>query len=206
VYSSSPGGREAVELALGLLALAALTLTYHEPGAPRSVWLVLLALVALVRFLRTAARKLFNACRWIALVSLLVISYHSWFSRFDGGYFRNWSPSTMVELYGRGVAACGANGGAGGTGTRIQDARSQSCPALSGGQRGKRRAKLSVARSNRRPSCRTQGPGPDRAGAAHLELAHHSSMNGPVARDQQIRLWLLSPPSTWFWLLSECCC
>ena len=35
----------------GLLALLTLGLTYHEPGAPRLVWLCLLAAVALLRFL-----------------------------------------------------------------------------------------------------------------------------------------------------------
>ena len=59
----------------GVLALVTLGLTYHEPGAPRLVWINLLAAVALLRFLPESwFKKLVKVWRWVALVVLLVMS------------------------------------------------------------------------------------------------------------------------------------
>ncbi len=59
----------------GLLALAAVALTYHEPGAPRLVWLNLLAASALVRVLPEGlARRLAGLWRLASIVFLLAVS------------------------------------------------------------------------------------------------------------------------------------
>ncbi|MGF1615736.1 MAG: hypothetical protein ACFCVA_18020 [Gammaproteobacteria bacterium] len=59
----------------GVLALATLALIYHEPAAPRQIWLHILAAVALLRVLpRGRLRQLVNGYRWLALAGLAVIA------------------------------------------------------------------------------------------------------------------------------------
>ena len=59
----------------GLLALFAVGLTYHEPGAPQLVWLNLLAAVALLRFLPDGwAKKVVNLWRMASIIFLLVLA------------------------------------------------------------------------------------------------------------------------------------
>jgi hypothetical protein len=58
----------------GVLALVALSLTYHEPNAPRLVWVFLLAAIALLRFLpENRFKKLVRIWKGAALVVLFVI-------------------------------------------------------------------------------------------------------------------------------------
>ena len=60
---------------LGLLALITLGLIYHEPGAPRLVWLNILAASALLKVLPQGwARRLASLWRILAVVVLLVLS------------------------------------------------------------------------------------------------------------------------------------
>lgn len=58
----------------GMLALAGMVLTIHEPGAPRFIWLAALLLTALGRVM-PAGRLLtsVNRLRWVVLVLILVI-------------------------------------------------------------------------------------------------------------------------------------
>ena len=59
----------------GLLALGAVGLTYHEPGAPRLVWLNLLAALALLRFIPDGwAKKVVNLWRVASIIFLLIIA------------------------------------------------------------------------------------------------------------------------------------
>lgn len=59
----------------GLLALATVALTYHEPGAPRIVWLNLLAASALLRFLPKGwIRRAIGLWRLASIVTLLALS------------------------------------------------------------------------------------------------------------------------------------
>ncbi|MDH3975576.1 MAG: hypothetical protein OEV42_14960, partial [Deltaproteobacteria bacterium] len=59
----------------GLIALAALLLFYHEPGAPRWIWLHILAAVALLRVLpQGKAVTVMAVYRWLALLLLILIS------------------------------------------------------------------------------------------------------------------------------------
>lgn len=60
---------------LGALCLVALVLCWHEPGAPRQVWLHVLAAVALVRVLPTGRlRSLVALYRNVALLALVVLA------------------------------------------------------------------------------------------------------------------------------------
>ncbi|WAC07242.1 MAG: hypothetical protein OS130_13575 [Thermodesulfobacteriota bacterium] len=59
----------------GILALFAVGLTYHEPGAPHLVWLNLLAALALLRFLPEGwAKKVVNLWRIGSIIFLLIFS------------------------------------------------------------------------------------------------------------------------------------
>jgi hypothetical protein len=55
----------------GLVALAALALSYHEPGAPRSAWIVALAAVALARLVTTG--RIGTALQLVRRAALLVL-------------------------------------------------------------------------------------------------------------------------------------
>ncbi len=58
----------------GILALATLVLTYHEPGAPRIAWLSLIAATALLRFLPEGRlKRCVNAWRIAAVAVLIMI-------------------------------------------------------------------------------------------------------------------------------------
>jgi len=59
----------------GLLALVTLALTYHEPDSPRIVWLHLLAASALLRFLPDGwVKRMVGVWRLASIVTLLVIA------------------------------------------------------------------------------------------------------------------------------------
>ena len=59
----------------GILALFAVGFTYHEPGAPQLVWLNLLAALALLRFLPEGwAKKVVNLWRIGSIIFLLIFS------------------------------------------------------------------------------------------------------------------------------------
>jgi hypothetical protein len=59
----------------GVMALLTLGIGYHEPSAPRLVWVFLLAAIALLRFLPEHwFKKLVFIWKWAALVVLLIIS------------------------------------------------------------------------------------------------------------------------------------
>jgi hypothetical protein len=56
------------------LAFLALALSFHEPGAPRYVWLFLLLPLALLRVVPAGwARRLVNAWKWLTIAALVLI-------------------------------------------------------------------------------------------------------------------------------------
>ncbi|HEY5707455.1 MAG TPA: hypothetical protein VIS96_17995 [Terrimicrobiaceae bacterium] len=61
-------------LGAALLAFVAFGLSYHEPGAPRYAWLILLMPVALLRVVPAGwGRRLINAWKWLAIAALVLI-------------------------------------------------------------------------------------------------------------------------------------
>ena len=57
-----------------VLAFIAFGLSYHEPGAPRFLWLILLVPLALLRVVPPGwGRRLVGAVKWIALIALLLV-------------------------------------------------------------------------------------------------------------------------------------
>ena len=180
----------------GLLALLALGLTYHEPGAPRLVWLSLLAAVALLRFLPAGwARRWVGAFRLVALVSLLVIAIPFMVQQIRWGIY------PQLEL------VRGARGMVWDTGVESlpePPMEAQAPPAPSARKRTSPAPSLSLSESYREKvdpakekTALTQDPkaliqtGPGLP--TWTWRAVTMKWNGPVARNQEIRLWLLSP-------------
>jgi len=80
-------------LRLGALALVTLGLIYHEPGAPRQVWLHLLAAVALLRVLPDGRLRCWmNLYRWSALVVLLILAIPFMVQQVRGGIYPQLEP------------------------------------------------------------------------------------------------------------------
>ena len=175
----------------GLLALAAVALTYHEPGAPRLVWLPLLAATALLRLLPDGwAKKWVGVLRLLNIVVLIVIAIPFMIREIRCGIY------PQLEM---GMAVSGA-------GADFEQTPYQAAPGaalkssppiapapmrkMSGA--GKHRASYvkEKAALMQNPDALVQtGPG--------LPTWRWRSVvmkwNGPVARSQQIRLRLLSP-------------
>ncbi len=60
---------------LGILALVTLVLIYHEAGAPRTVWLYLLAAAALLRFIHDGwIKKIIELWRLAAIIVLVILT------------------------------------------------------------------------------------------------------------------------------------
>ncbi|MGA9578985.1 MAG: hypothetical protein WBV90_15340 [Terrimicrobiaceae bacterium] len=56
------------------LAFLALALSFHEPGAPRYVWLILLIPLALLRVVPAGwGRRLINVCKWLTVAGLVLV-------------------------------------------------------------------------------------------------------------------------------------
>jgi hypothetical protein len=183
----------------GLLALAALALTYHEPGAPRIVWVSLLAAVALLRFIPAGwARRWVGVFRLAALVSLLVISIPFMVQQVRWGIYPQLeSPRAVTGIVAGLVGLESAP-------QTLDEKPEAPAPAPTA-------RKLKAAAPFRAPSegaaetadllrektALTQDPkaliqtGPGLPTWTWRSIA--IKWNGPVARNQEIRLWLLSP-------------
>jgi len=181
----------------GLLALATVALTYHEPGAPRIVWLGLLAAVALLRFLPAVgwARKWTSAFRTVSLVALLVISIPFMVEQIRWGIYPQLEFTQPVS---------GMLGEVG-----------QELPPTPPPERQDVPSAAAPKRMAPAPSRLKSEGGMDKldymSGKTALTQDPHALIqtgpglptwtwrsitmkwNGPVARNQQISLWLLSP-------------
>lgn len=88
---------------LGLLALVTLALIWHEPGAPRAVWLHLLGAIALLRVLPAGAfRRVVGTYRNLAIVALAVFALPFMVDQIRGGLY--------PQLEGRGLIAAASAG------------------------------------------------------------------------------------------------
>jgi hypothetical protein len=182
----------------GLLALATLGLTYHEPGAPRLVWLSLLAAVALLRFLPAGwPRHWVGAFRLIALVSLLVIAIPFMVEQVRWGIYPQLEPV-------RGARGMVWDAGVEPVPPPSPSEEQQEPPAPSARKRKAPSPSLSLSEAYREkvdpakektvlsqdPKALIQtGPGLPNWTWRAVTM----KWNGPVARNQEIRLWLLSP-------------
>ncbi len=180
----------------GFLALLTLGLTYHEPGAPRLVWLGLLAAVALLRILPEGwARRWVVAIRLVALVLLLVIAIPFMVQQIRWGIYPQLEPLR---------GARGMVWDAGVEPVPQPPLEQQEPPAPSSRKRKAPASSLTLSESYRdqvdpakEKAALTQDPkaliqtGPGLP--SWTWRAVNMKWNGPVARNQEIRLWLLCP-------------
>jgi hypothetical protein len=178
--------------ATGLLALATLVLTFHEPGAPRQVWLHLLAVAALLKYLpdgwfKTIV-KLWGAAAVVALVAIALpfvvqqvrtAIYPQLAQSGEGTHYRQSDMGIGRGLESR-MTAAPEPSSAGKrllkTAEKVQFSEQQPTP---------RQARLVSD-----PDALIQtGPGLPAWQWRSVQLR----WNGPVDRTQQIRLWLVSP-------------
>ena len=178
--------------ATGWLALATLVLIFHEPGAPRYVWLHLLAVAALLKYLPDGwfkmVVKLWGAG---AVVALIAVSLPFMVQQVRSAIY------PQLNRGGEGIHYPPAT-----TKTDVA-VESQMADAPESASVGKRvrQAKEKIQLSQPQPTARkTQlasdpdaliqtGPGLPQWQWRSVQLR----WNGPVDRTQQIRLWLVSP-------------
>ena len=180
----------------GILALVAVGLAYHEPGAPRLVWLHLLVAAALLRFLpRGWFRRAVNFWRLGSLVALLVIAIPFMVNQVRWGLY------PQLEPYVSATRAAG-EGYKGYVGRTFKDAEmpaAQSGKKTADGVGSYMKSKL-VRVTPGYPQKQTlmiQDPNAlIQTGPGLPDWRWHSfnmKWNGPVERSQKVRLWLLSP-------------
>lgn len=176
--------------AAGAVALLALALTWHAPGAPQQVWLHLIGALALLRVVPAGRlRWLVAGYRNLALLVLILVAIPFLVGQArtalypqltEGGH-----PAPLEEAAAPAVAAARsiAGGGSAKTDEAVLSAQGPALPSLGG---------VNTALDYRRidPSAAVQtGPGLPRWRWRQLTLG----WNGPVAQDQSVSLTLLSP-------------
>ena len=182
----------------GLLALVTLGLTYHEPGAPRLIWLGLLATVALLRYLPAGwGRRWVSALRLVALVYLLVLAIPFMVQQVRWGIY----PQLEVLREARGMVW---DADVTSLPEPPREEEEPPTPAPAARKRTSPAPSISISESSRdqadavkRKAALAQDPkaliqtGPGLPAWTWRTIT--MKWNGPVARNQEIRLWLLSP-------------
>ena len=181
----------------GVMALAGMALTFHEPDAPLYVWLNVLAAIALLRVLPPGRlHTLVNAYRRLALLALLVIGALFAIQQVRGALYPQLEPLAFeAPLFAPGALRANAP-----QFQAFDDVQNYSRSRLPASQepssKGERPQKLQ--QQQYAPDIKVQtGPGlPDwRWQSATLRWS------GPVAADERLRLWLLPPWGTRLLLL-----
>ena len=176
----------------GLLALLTLVLTFHEPGSPRHVWLHLLAVAALLKYLPNGwFRKLVKLWGAGAVVTLIVIALPFMVQQVRTAIYPQLVPTGNGDYQGPAVP---------GAGMRVETQMTDTHELVSAFKRAGKTAHKSQLSEQRQTSHRTRflsdpdaliqtGPGLPAWQWQSVQL----HWNGPVDRAQQIRLWLISP-------------
>jgi hypothetical protein len=176
----------------GLLALVTLVLTFHEPGAPRHVWLHLLAVAALLKYLPGGwFKRLVTLWGAVAVIVLIVIALPFMVQQVRTAIYPQLARDGNGIYHPSAVPAAGT----------VMETRTASAPepasvgkpVLDAKDRIQRPAQKSLSRRTRflsDPDALIQtGPGLPAWQWRSVRL----HWNGPVDRTQQIRLWLISP-------------
>ena len=180
----------------GLLALVTVALTYHEPGSPRIVWLHLLAASALLRFLPDGrVKKVVGFWRLASIVTLLAIAIPFMVQQIRCGVY------PQLESHGTGRwlttqrSIDSTMKAEGVMESRVAPKKRKAALtkrpyALSGAVQEKLDYRQKQAVFIQDPNALIQtGPGLPNWKWRSFAM----KWNGPVNRDQRVRLWLLSP-------------
>ncbi|NNL42651.1 MAG: hypothetical protein HKO79_09165 [Desulfobacterales bacterium] len=180
----------------GLLALVTLAITYHEPGSPRIVWLNLLAASALLKFLPDGwIKRMAGVWRVASIVTLLVIAIPFMVQQV------RWGVYPQLETHGTGRWFS-----SGRSLDATLEAEKVMAPRPAPKKRKASKAKMPLESSGvmqqkldyrKEQAVFVQDPnaliqtGPGLPNWKWRSFA--MKWNGPVIKDQQVRLWLLSP-------------
>ncbi|MFO1371641.1 MAG: hypothetical protein U1F42_04365 [Candidatus Competibacteraceae bacterium] len=176
----------------GILALAALVLTYHEPGAPRFIWLNALAAIALTRLLPSGwSRRVVNSYRWLSLLSLLALVLVFTLQQVRGALYPQLAPLTITPT----LPIAHLGGAMSERPASLPPSAPDSKPrqALDNQDELSASYKKNSVKKLYTPDIRVQtGPGLPTWEWRQSIL----TWNGPVAADQRLTLWLLPPWAT----------
>ena len=188
----------------GLLALVTVGLCYHEPGAPRGVWLSLLAAMALLRVLPEHwFKKIIGLWRLISIVVLLVIAIPFLVNQVRVGFYpqldRDWG-------YGLGLFYETATVGTTAQAPIMDLEEDGAIPVDSAPAKRKSISRKKESSLQQRVGDKTYAPqnqaliqDPNALNQTGPGLPTwdwrgiNMRWNGPVDRDQEIHLYLLSP-------------
>jgi hypothetical protein len=177
----------------GLLALCGLALAYHEPQAPRLMWLNVLAAIALLRVLPVGRLRTVISGYWrLSLFGLLAVVLVFSVQQVRGGLYPQLahSPLAAVSLDLGGLEYQGESRP---MSVAPPATPAPPAPAAEGGL-----AEADRVQSTYDPNTHLQtGPGLPDWSWVRAQL----QWNGPVAADQRLLLWLSPPWATRVWLL-----
>jgi hypothetical protein len=197
--------------AAGALALVTLVLLWHEPDAPRIVWLHLLAAIALLRVLPAGKLQwLVRAYRNVSLLVLLLVTVPFLVDQVRSGLYPQlrmpWIQQTGIAGVAMPAPAAppAADMAASGA-VQMEEMEAAPRAMLRKAEEGVREGKRTLSKAmqldqvvvtgSKRlqdidPDARIQtGPGLPNWQWRQIAL----DWNGPVQKDQQVSLWLLSP-------------
>lgn len=180
----------------GVLALATLSLIYHEPEAPRLIWLHLLGAVALVRVLPDGwLKRWVNIYRWGAVVVLLAMTIPFMVQQLRWGIYPQLElvDGEFPVRFGTTLDVVAPPSPEREVAQEAVEPQSQVLSPSRGIYGSPREKKAEIAprpRLAQDPKAVIQtGPGLPTWNWRRIPLR----WNGPVSREQEIRLWLLSP-------------
>jgi hypothetical protein len=184
---------------LGFLALATLVLTYHEPDAPRQVWLHLLVAVALLRVLPEGRiRRWVSLYRWGAVAVLLVLTLPFMVQQVRWGIYPQLEPVHEAPSPRLGMMlAPMAPPPAPETGAPMESYERKAMPGGPAGDYVSKERMKPQRETVSQQSWLLQDPraviqtGPGLPGWSWRQIPLR--WNGPVAKEQEVTLWLLSP-------------
>nr|MBP7323368.1 hypothetical protein [Deltaproteobacteria bacterium] len=186
----------------GVVTLFAVGLAFHEPDAPRLVWLHLLAALALLRFLPEGwARRVVNLWRFGSLVYLLIVALPFMVNQIRAGIYPQLETLLPVRFYGAGMPAVAPQEAALDNQQELKMAESMPAVPVPAEPEGRplqrREKKLKAADKYRTLNALTQDPYALNQTGPGMPAWQWRTIplfwNGPVASDQTIHLWLLSP-------------
>ncbi len=184
---------------LGFLALATLVLTYHEPDAPRQVWLHLLGAVALLRVLPEGRfRRWAGLYRWGIVAVLLVLTIPFMVQQVRWGIYPQLEPVHEMPSPRLGmILGTMAPPPVPDAGAPMESYERKAMPRGLGEDYVSRKRMKSEREAVSQQSWLLQdpkaviqtGPGLPKWSWRQIPLR----WNGPVAKEQEVTLWLLSP-------------
>lgn len=172
----------------GLLALATMALTFHEAGAPRLVWLNILAVLALQPMLPSGwIKRMVTFWGFCAMVTLVVLTVPFMANQIRWGIYPQLAPRHTFSAFREARAPAGSEND-GVMALPPVETKATAKP-LRAGRDQKEDRSLRPVWAHDPDALIPTGPGLPDWTWHEIDL----EWNGPVAKDQQVHFYLLSP-------------